>query len=306
MITNIRLKSLRRLKNISLNTNHKLIIFVGPNAIGKTTILEGIYVAAVGSSFKTRNFKELIRFNDSYTKISLTNDDNVYNVILSESGRKMLINGNSILKLSDYIGHFQTVLFSPTDVNFVKGEKGIRRSFFDLEISLRDKNYLKLIQDYKKILKKRNELLRLQNFDEILLDTLTKEMNKRQIKIIELREKMIQALNNEFKKLKNFGVHRDNYVFYLNDLEVSQYASEGQLRSVALILKIALASLTFKLNNIQPALLLDDVFSCLDDKRCSYLVKYLLDQNQAFITTTSIENIPSDLIHQAYIINLKE
>lgn len=91
MITNIRLKSLRRLKNISLNTNHKLIIFVGPNAIGKTTILEGIYVAAVGSSFKTRNFKELIRFNDSYTKISLTNDDNVYNVILSESGRKMLI-----------------------------------------------------------------------------------------------------------------------------------------------------------------------------------------------------------------------
>ena len=195
MITNIRLKSLRRLKNISLNTNHKLIIFVGPNAIGKTTILEGIYVAAVGSSFKTRNFKELIHFNDSYTKISLTNDDNVYNVILSESGRKMLINGNFILKLSDYIGHFQTVLFSPTDVNFVKGEKGIRRSFFDLEISLRDKNYLKLIQDYKKILKKRNELLRLQNFDEILLDTLTKEMNKRQIKIIELREKMIQALN---------------------------------------------------------------------------------------------------------------
>lgn len=91
MITNIRLKSLRRLKNISLNTNHKLIIFAGPNAIGKTTILEGIYVAAVGSSFKTRNFKELIRFNDSYTKISLTNDDNVYNVILSESGRKMLI-----------------------------------------------------------------------------------------------------------------------------------------------------------------------------------------------------------------------
>lgn len=56
---------------------------------------------------------------------------------------------------------------------------------------------------------------------------------------------------------------------------MSQYASEGQLRSVALILKIALASLTFKLNNIQPALLLDDVFSCLDDKRCSYLVKYL-------------------------------
>lgn len=52
MITNIRLKSLRRLKNISLNTNHKLIIFVGPNAIGKTTILEGIYVAAVGSSLK--------------------------------------------------------------------------------------------------------------------------------------------------------------------------------------------------------------------------------------------------------------
>ena len=82
MITNIRLKSLRRLKNISLNTNHKLIIFVGPNAIGKTTILEGIYVAAVGSSFKTRNFKELIRFNDSYTKISLTNDDNVYNLSL--------------------------------------------------------------------------------------------------------------------------------------------------------------------------------------------------------------------------------
>lgn len=201
MITNIRLKSLRRLKNISLNTNHKLIIFVGPNAIGKTTILEGIYVAAVGSSFKTRNFKELIRFNDSYTKISLTNDDNVYNVILSESGRKMLIMVILSLNYQIILVIFKRFYFHQLMLILLKVKKALEE-FFDLEISLRDKNYLKLIQDYKKILKKRNELLRLQNFDEILLDTLTKEMNKRQIKIIELREKMIQALNNEFKKFK--------------------------------------------------------------------------------------------------------
>lgn len=345
MITAIRLKSLRRLKNVSLNTNHRLIILVGPNAIGKTTILEGIYVASVGSSFKTKDFKELIRFNDPYAKIALTNDDDNYEVILSQTGKKMLINGNPILKLSDYIGHFQTVLFSPTDINIVKGEKALRRNFFDLEISLRNKSYLKLIQDYKKLLKKRNELLKYPGFDEILLKSITKEMNLRQLKIMALREKMIKILNNEFENLKNilgyeelikikylksintddldafydmkleydknthvtnFGVHRDNYIFYLNQLEASQFASEGQLRSVALILRIVLASLSFKLNKKEPALLLDDVFSCLDDRRCSCLVKYLLEQNQTFITTTSIENIPSDLINQAYIINLKE
>lgn len=345
MITNIELKSLRRLKHISLNTNHNLIILVGPNAIGKTTILEGIYLASVGASFKTKDFKELIRFDDSYAKITLNNDSDIYNIVLSNSGRKMMINGNPIMKLSDYIGHFQTVLFSPSDINIIKGEKSLRRNFFDLEISLRKKNYLKLVQNYKKLLKKRNDLLKLQNFDEVLLKTITTHMNEFQKLILEYREKMVGLLNEEFKSLVNilgydelikikyisslpkddldafydsklsydknvhvtsYGVHRDNYVFYINDLEASQYASEGQLRSIVLILKIALANLSYKLTNHIPTLLLDDVFSCLDDRRCSYLVEYLLKQSQAFITTTNIENIPNDLIKKSYIINLKE
>lgn len=345
MISNISIESLRKIKNINLNTNYNLIIFQGANAVGKTTILEGIYLSSTASSFKTRDIKSLIRFNDDFARVSVIDDNNKYDVVISSYGRKTLINDNVIPRLSDFIGNLQVVLFSPSDINIIKGERSIRRNFFDLEISLRNKGYLKLISEFKKLLKKRNEILKSESIDDILLKTITSQMNERQRSIIKLRTNFINDLNNELKllsnvlgydevisikynpslkeedldkfysknlaydkltKITNYGIQKDDYVFYLNSLKSSLYASEGQQRSIALILKLALYKLSIKFTNKEPTLLLDDVFSTLDSIRCKNLVLYLKNIKQTFITTTSIENIPSELLEYAYIVNMKE
>lgn len=345
MILKVSIKSLRKIKKIDLNTNYNLIIFQGKNGIGKTTILEGIYLTSAGASFKTKDIKSLIRFNDDFAHVSVINDDDKYDVVISNQGRKTLINDNVILKLSDFIGNLQVVLFSPSDINIIKGERSLRRNFFDLEISLRNKSYLKLISEFKILLKKRNELLKLNQIDEVLLKTITSQMNERQKCIIKIRESFINELNTVLKyengilgydevvsikynpslkeddldlfytknlaydkltKMTNYGIQKDDYIFYLNSLKSNMYSSEGQIRSIAIILKIALAKLSIKYTNKEPTLLLDDVFSSLDDTRCKNLVMYLKNIKQTFITTTSIDNIPSELLECAYIVNMKE
>lgn len=347
MIKRIALKSFRKFSYLDLDTNHNLIILCGQNAIGKTTILEGIYVCSTGGSHKTRDIKDLIRYNEPYAKIHLEDTNQIFDVVISQKGRKMMINNNPILKLSDFIGKLQVIMFSPHDINLINGDKGLRRTFFDLELSLRSKEYLLLIQNFKIILKKRNELLKSNCADMVLINAITEEMNLRQDKIMTYRRKFIFSLNEELKKLKhslgydelvsilykpsisdnvenlnqfysevlaqdkinkitNYGVHRDNYVFYLNGSEASKYASQGQQRSIALLLKIALCNLTLNATGKRPILLLDDVFSELDDIRCRSLVSFLSEENQTFITTTNLANIPIYLKEKAYIINLKE
>lgn len=347
MIKNITLKSFRRFSSFNLETNHNLIILCGQNAIGKTTILEAIYACSTGSSHKTKEIKDLIKYNDPYAKIHLNTTTNTFDVVISQKGRKMMINNNPILKLSDFIGRLQAIIFSPQDINLINGDKGLRRSFFDLEISLRSKKYLSMVQNFRIILRKRNELLKANCEDNALLDAITAEMNLRQEKIMIYRRKFIASLNEELNKLRNslgydelvsilykpslnesivdlnkfynnnltqdrlnkitnYGIHRDNYIFYLNGYEASKYASQGQQRSIALLLKIALCNLTLRTTGCKPILLLDDVFSELDDVRCRSLIAFLSGENQTFITTTTVENIPTYLKERAYIINLKE
>ena len=68
------------------------------------------------------------------------------------------------------------ILSSPYDINLIKGSKGDKRHFLDLEISLLDKSYLKASTAYKKILRERNDLLKTTNIDLVLLDVLTKQL----------------------------------------------------------------------------------------------------------------------------------
>ncbi len=345
MIKKIALKSFRRFSNLTLDTNYNLIILCGKNAVGKTSILEGIYVCSTGGSHKTKEIKDLIKHNEDYAKIHLEDTSRTIDVVISQKGRKMMINNNPILKLSDFIGNLQAIMFSPQDINLINGDKGLRRSFFDLELSLRSKEYLILIQEFKKILKKRNDILKSSSIDDVLLNVITKEMNIRQEKIMDFRNNFIDCLNEKLKmlryslgydelvsikykpslsgndlnqvyidnlnqdkltKITNYGVHRDNYIFFLNGKEAYRYASQGQQRSIALLLKIALCNLTLKMTGLKPILLLDDVFSELDDVRCKALVAFLSDEGQTFITTTTLANIPTYLQDKAYIINLKE
>lgn len=343
MIKKISLQNFRKYKNISIDTPYNLIILVGPNASGKTTIIESIYLCSTSKSFRSQDYKEMILDDSPFSKISISADKK-FEIILSEKGKKTSINRIEMKKISDFIGHLRTVLFAPNDLQLIYGEKSLRRNFFDLEISLMDKNYLKNINEYKKLVKKRNELLKSQDIDDVLLSVITDEMILRESEIMVAREKFIKLLNYQLEKLDsriginesirlsyaksisgdlkkfyesklqydkitkmtNYGVHRDDYIFYTNDKISKIYCSQGQVRSAVIALKIALFNLIKDITKTTPILLLDDVFSELDLDRQKCLVSFLLNEPQTFITTTNLNGIPKEILNKSHIINLKE
>ena len=129
MITNINLKNVRKFDNINLNITSNKVLLFGSNAIGKTTVLEAINYASITKSHRTNNIKEVIRDNFEFADIKITYEKKLYRVVLSNLGKKVSINNKEIKKLSEYIGSFPTIFFSPSDLDIVTSSPTIRRQF---------------------------------------------------------------------------------------------------------------------------------------------------------------------------------
>jgi DNA replication and repair protein RecF len=92
------------------------------------------------------------------------------------------------------------------------------------------------------------------------------------------------------------GPHRDDVVFELDGRDLSTFASRGQQRTAILALKLAQVGLVAEAAGRQPVLLLDDVFSELDPVRRSHLVRRIAQLPQAFITTTTPDDLDPALV----------
>lgn len=108
-----------------------------------------------------------------------------------------------------------------------------------------------------------------------------------------------QDLQNQFDKSLNkelelgytcVGPHRDDMIFKINDLDCRQFASQGQQRTVALVIKLSLMEVIKQEIGEYPVLLLDDVLSELDDERQNRLLN-LTKQYQTLITCTALPRI---------------
>jgi len=101
------------------------------------------------------------------------------------------------------------------------------------------------------------------------------------------------------------GLHRDDLVFLVNNLDAKIYASQGQQRLIVIAYKIAELLVFKKIKHEYPVLLLDDVFSEIDIKRRNNIVKFLKSEIQVIITTTDLEDIEPDLVNNAKIFKIK-
>ncbi|MCK5762013.1 MAG: DNA replication and repair protein RecF, partial [Candidatus Izimaplasma sp.] len=89
----------------------------------------------------------------------------------------------------------------------------------------------------------------------------------------------------------NIGTHRDDIEFYLNKQYIKTHASQGEMRSSVLSVKLALIDFIYEYKNDYPILLLDDVLSELDEGRQNKLINYIQNKTQNFITSTEINGI---------------
>ena len=128
-------------------------------------------------------------------------------------------------------------------------------------------------------------------------------------------EQMKEIYMNQFKKNQTreadqattlIGPHRDDLIFYLNEVPVQTYGSQGQQRSTVLSLKLAEIELMKLSTGEYPLLLLDDVLSELDDDRQTHLIKAIENKVQTFITTTSLDGIKQQFINEPVVIPIEK
>lgn len=337
----IGLTNFRNYENLELDLSNGINVFFGKNASGKTNILEAVYVCGLTKSYRATKDIELINFDKTFCKVVNTYEgengqkNSVEVIIQSDSQKQIRENEIKTQKFADHIGKYLITTFSPEKMNIVQGSPKDRRKYLDILISQLSKKYIIILQEYNKLLKIKNNLLRgeSKNIDEGYLDILDENLaekieyiiakrieyvdkvdkeakritkaiseEKEKIKVKYLSE--LQGLNKEelvsiFKSSRNFdiarkssskNISRDDLEIFVNEKDVSKFGSQGQNRTATLSMKIAEVEILKKEKGTSPIILLDDVFSELDEKRIKFLLEYVKDY-QTIITTTEIENI---------------
>lgn len=202
-IKKLKLYNFRCFSKYEVDFSNKINILVGNNAVGKTSVAESIYCLSFAKSHRANNDQQLIKIGNEYAIIkgNFENKDKKYevNLNITDKGKKIIINNKPLSNLSDYIGFLNVVIFCPEDMEIVKGGPATRRKFLDSNISQMDSIYLKSSINYRKILKERNELLKMMsesaNKDFNLLDIYTQALIKEAKNIIKTRRDFINALN---------------------------------------------------------------------------------------------------------------
>ena len=339
-IKNIKIKNFRNYNQEEINLEKNINIFYGKNAQGKTNIIEAIFLCSLGKSFRAKKDNEMIKLNEenAIVEIEYEKSDRDGKIKIEIGNKKNIyLNGIKIKKLSELLGNLNIVIFTPDDINILKGGPQNRRRFLDIMISQLRPNYMHILNLYLKTIEQRNKYLRQikeEHKDENLLEIWDEKLAEYAVKIYEYRkefiEKIIKKINiihnnitngeeqieleyitecdnkekylqllKERRKLdiiKGFttkGIHRDDFVIYINKKEIKIFGSQGQNRTAMLSLKLAELQVIYDEIREYPILLLDDFMSELDKTRRKNFLENI-EGTQVIITGTDkldIENL---------------
>lgn len=256
--------------------------------------------------------------------------------------KKYLLNGVSKRKL-DFVGNFFAVLFAPTDLEIIIGSPGKRRDFIDNILVQVDRDYRLAMGFYEKGLRIRNALLHKAKETGVRKEKEFSYWDNLLIvqgqKITKKREDFIHYINGSKKEILDFeifydksiiskdrllqykdaevgtgvtlvGPHRDDLVINLISNppaggDIRFFGSRGQQRLAILQLKVLELSLIEQKTGEKPVLLLDDIFSELDNEHIDLVLKMIPNQ-QTIITTTHEEFIPKKILKDMVVIDLSK
>ncbi len=186
-------------------------ILYGNNAQGKTNALEALYLFSIGKSFRTQQDRELINFDESFTRLSVEFSDNIRDneieiSIRRDKKKQIKINEIPISKMGDLIGKFTVILFSPDELNLTKGSPNARRRFLDIALSQMRPKYYHILRRYNKVLEQRNNLIKKlksnpQSPDRDTLYIWNEKLAEYGMAIIEYRKSFVEKLYEFSKKI---------------------------------------------------------------------------------------------------------
>src|ERR1700722_13577906 len=331
-LKHLSLQNFRSYSKTSFSFDPQLTIVGGPNASGKTNLVEAISFLSTGKSFRTSKEKQLIGFGEPVARVKgefdLDREKEEIEIMVAESSTEMLqkrylINGVS-KRRSSLSGKLPTVLFTPLDLVIVSGQPGDKRRFLDSILEQTDQEYASALIIYSKALRQRNALLefvqksgkrdqeRFAYWDNLLItngniitqkrETFIAYLNQKTKKLFPFiliydkslmsRERLLQYKDAEVGAgMTLVGPQRDDVIIQSwhpisKELEdVKYFCSRGQQRLVTLELKNMQITYLKEQLQVQPLLVLDDIFSELDSEHIN-LVLSMTHNFKTIITTT--------------------
>ena len=328
----------------------------GPNATGKTSLLEAMVVLAWGHSHRTGSDAEMVRWGRDLARLEghiagAGEDPSSLDVVLVPEGsalrKRIRVNGVP-RRATALLGVLRCVVFAPEEMQLISGGPSLRRAAIDQLATQRSPACGRALATYSRALRQRNGLLRAIREERAGRDELrfwTEAILEAGAVILDERLALLEALGGPLarahreiapdeaagsglalrydsnataragessrealqrrlsetadKEIWNgstlVGPHRDDVVFELDGRNLAGFASRGQQRTAILALKLAELDLLAELDGRPPLLLLDDVFSELDPARRAHLVRRIAALPQAFVTTTTMDDLDPEL-----------
>jgi DNA replication and repair protein RecF len=246
---------------------------------------------------------------------------------LTKSARKVWLDDSPIGKLSEYITSFYAVVFNPDSLYSFRHFPTERRAFFDRFLAFLDVTFVREIRAFRSVHAQKNRLLKggemsslfawnvlfaekscaimekrqdlVEHINTILPDLYARIAGRKERLWLEYQPSMegnAEACMRILEKAADrearaghavYGPHRDDFRLLLADRRRDEYFSQGEYRIALLALKLAVSALLEERKAFRPVLILDDLFSELDEAVRASLKRYLVEiSNQIFITST--------------------
>lgn len=342
-IERIAIEGFRNFLMLETSFDRGINVITGGNAQGKTNLLEAIFFLSCARSFRVRGDRDLINFDCSFARVeadvtSRDRDTNIEIRLHRDRRRQIFLNGvrqGSALELPERLG---VVLFSPDDLEIVRGGAAERRRFMDQAISQLRPRYAAALSEYNRLFEHKTRILKDWREKPSLLETLddfSLRMAKISSELIYYRSSWCERLGEEatlmhaeisgvgeklrlrYKTVSTVedprgmkpselfplilrhqeehrqaeiesglcltGAHKDDIDIEIDGKNARIFASQGQVRTAALSLKLAEREISRLDRGETPVLLLDDVLSELDARRQDFVLNHI-GGGQVFIT----------------------
>ena len=323
--------------------NEKVTLVVGLNGHGKTNLIEGLHLLSGARSFRGAKVDALVAAGKTSAylraEVQQKGRTSLVEVELASQGRsKAQVNKQKMKRFRDLGDTIRIVVFSPDDLEIIKGPPSIRRSLLDETIAIGNAEFRAARTDFDQILRQRNNLLKqargrfsddlksnLLIWDEQLIeaantvgdhrsdfissiqpvvvdfyqrvagmnDEVSLQLNA-EWRDVGLEAALSRAQSDEIRRgMTLVGPHRDDLTILLGSLHSRSHASQGEQRSLALALRLASYVYIEEVTGDQSVVLLDDVFSELDENRARRLVACLPDSQ--IILTSATGTVPEGI-----------
>jgi DNA replication and repair protein RecF len=162
-LTRLRARRLRNFEEVDLELPPGLTLLSGGNGQGKTTLLEAAYLLCTGRSFRTRKVEDLVSWSGGplsvHGRVSARQGESELGVTWDAGERSLLANGAKV-GLESFLGRLTAIDLTLQRMDVLRGPPDERRRFLDRGVLGLDTTYLRVIGEYRRVLRHRNALLR--------------------------------------------------------------------------------------------------------------------------------------------------